>query len=151
MITEKNGNLLEANDIDVAIHQSNLFHTFGAGIALQIKNKYPEAFEADLATQYGDKNKLGTYSYAFIQKANIYIVNVYSQDGFAQPNKPATDYEAFKKALIKIKNDFADKIIGIPYGIGCGLAGGDWVKVYQIIESVFGNSGHCIIYKFQPK
>ena len=27
--------------------------------------------------------------------------------------------------------------MGIPYGLGCGLAGGDWNVVYNIINDVF--------------
>lgn len=29
-----------------------------------------------------------------------------------------------------------EHVIGIPYGMGCGLAGGDWVKVYSLIKQV---------------
>lgn len=29
--------------------------------------------------------------------------------------------------------------IAITYGIGCGIANGDWNKVYKIIEEVFSN------------
>jgi O-acetyl-ADP-ribose deacetylase (regulator of RNase III) len=145
MITEKNGDLLEANDIDVAIHQTNLFHTFGAGIAKQIKEKFPNAYKADLATKKGDKNKLGTYSFAFDN--GKYIVNMYAQDGFAKPGKPATDYVAFKKAIIKIENHFVGKVIGVPHGIGCGLAGGNWNIVRAILDDVFLKKGNLVIYK----
>lgn len=29
--------------------------------------------------------------------------------------------------------------MAIPYGIGCGIANGDWNKVYKIIEEVFSD------------
>lgn len=151
MITEKNGDLLEANDIDVAIQLCNLFHTFGAGIALQIKNKFPDAYKADLATKKGDRRKLGTYSYAHIKDRNLTIVNMYAQDGFAKPGKPATDYDAFKKAMTKIEFDFVGKTIGVPHGIGCGLAGGNWSIVRSILDDFFKDKGRLIIYKYVPK
>lgn len=149
MITNKNGNLLEANDVDVILHVANLFHTFGAGIAKQIKEKFPNSYKADLATKKGDKNKLGTYSFAF--DSGKFIVNMYAQDGFAQPGKPATDYVAFKKAITKIENHFIGKVIGVPHGIGCGLAGGDWNIVKGILVEIFKDKGNLIIYKYVPK
>ena len=54
----------DANEIQIIIHGCNCFRSFGAGIAKSIKERYPEAYEADLNTGHGDKNKLGHYSYA---------------------------------------------------------------------------------------
>ena len=41
------------------VHCCNLYHAFGAGIAKQIKIKYPGAYEADCESMYGDNLKLG--------------------------------------------------------------------------------------------
>lgn len=38
-----------------------------------------------------------------------------------------------------VRNDL--RTVAMPYMIGCGLAGGDWNKVSDIILSVFGNTG----------
>ena len=62
MIHEFDVNLLEY-PLDGFIHSCNCFHTFGAGIALQIKRKYPELYEADAKHgPAGDRNRLGTFS-----------------------------------------------------------------------------------------
>ena len=37
--------------------------------------------------------------------------------------------------------------IGFPYKIGCGLAGGDWNIVYNIIEEEFSGNYNVKIYK----
>lgn len=67
---------------------------------------------------------------------------------FSQMPDFTTDYEAMKKALIEIK-EYAKSFnlsIAIPYGIGCGIASGDWDKVFQIIEEVF-NDYDVTLYK----
>lgn len=58
---------------------------------------------------------------------------------FSQKENFDTDYEAMKTALEEIKQYAKDfnLSIAIPYGIGCGIANGDWDKVYKIIEEVF--------------
>ena len=36
----------------------------------------------------------------------------------------------------------------MPYGIGCGLAGGDWEIIYNILCKIFGNENHSLtLYK----
>lgn len=50
-----------------------------------------------------------------------------------------TDYDALESAIYKLKNYARHKslFIGIPHGIACGLAGGDWEKVGEITGEVF--------------
>ena len=63
------GNLVtKAKDaqFDIIIHCQNCFHGWKKGIVTEIASTFPEAKEADLATCYGDKKKLGTYSSATI-------------------------------------------------------------------------------------
>lgn len=50
------GDLLEQKDINVLIHCANSKNIFGAGIAAAVKNKYPEAFEADTLAAMEEKN-----------------------------------------------------------------------------------------------
>ena len=59
-----NGNLLDT-ELTFIVHQVNCQGVMGAGVARQIKEKFPKAWEnykADLAA-YGDLN-LGSYSRA---------------------------------------------------------------------------------------
>lgn len=74
-----------------------------------------------------------------------FIMNV-----FSQKENFDTDYEAMRKALTEIK-EYAKKFklsIAIPYGIGCGIANGDWNIVYKIIEEVF-NDYDVTLYKLE--
>lgn len=132
----KNADILKQDDLDVIIHQCNCFHTMGAGVAKAIKAKYPEAYEADLKTGYGSREKLGDFSYYQGEKL---IINLYSQHYFGLG--VFTDYSALYIGLEKVR-DFLITFnkplkIGIPFMIGCGLAGGKIPLVDKTIESVF--------------
>jgi O-acetyl-ADP-ribose deacetylase (regulator of RNase III) len=140
MINYIKGDLL-ISDCDVICHGCNCFHTMGSGIARQIANRYPLVEFVDKKTKYGDREKLGTYSTANIQignDKNLIILNCYTQYnyGFQKVN---CDYNAIEKVMIKINNEFPqDCKIGMPK-IGCGLAGGYWNIVEEILNRVFAD------------
>ena len=136
------------NEINVLIQQCICFHTLIAGLAKSIKLEYPEILNVDLATPYGDKNKLGTFSYITPERKNIsqtgYIINLYGQYRYGKGLQ--TDYDAQRtgfKNIVEFLNNRGpvDTIkIGLPL-IGCGLAGGDWNIVQQIIQEEIVDKG----------
>jgi len=131
---EIEGDLLAmASDFDFIGHQCNLYHSFGAGIAKQIKDKFPWAYAADLATPWGDDNKLGTYSIGEAGDDDPVIVNFYCQVGFRSSDGPATAYEYMRGAFRKFNDQFPESTLGLPL-IGAGLAGGDWEVIRGIIR-----------------
>ena len=132
------GNLLTST-VPVIVHQCNCFHTMGSGIAKILKEEHPEVFEADLTTKFGDKSKLGTFSKAQIKNhvSLKYVFNLYSQYNFGKGLR--TDYLALEEGFAEILywcSVHNIKRIGIPYLIGCGLAGGDENTVLSILEKV---------------
>jgi O-acetyl-ADP-ribose deacetylase (regulator of RNase III) len=148
MITEKVGNLLTATDVDVIVHQANLFHTFGAGIAAIIRKMYPEAYAADCQTVKGDPKRLGTYSHARCIDAGgkvRTIVNLYSQSGLGGQDRQ-TSYDAMVVGMTALRDKLEASqagrkfVVGMPYRIGSGLANGSWPVVRAIIEDVWGKS-----------
>jgi hypothetical protein len=62
----------------------------------------------------------------------LIVVNAYTQYGFGKKKSPV-DYDAITMIMRKMNHEFKGKHIGIPYLIGCGLAGGDWNKIKEII------------------
>ena len=146
------GNLLtmaEAGDFDVIIHGCNCFCRMGAGIALQIKNQYPEAYEADQYTVTGDKAKLGKYTFALTPKFTI--INGYTQyrcDG-RKSGKMDVDYDALRSVFKRVNKDFAGKRVGYPK-IGCDLAGGDWAIVSVIIDQELVDVYHTFV-EYDPE
>jgi len=81
------GNLLDLADqgeFDVIVHGCNCLNVMGAGIALSISQRYPQAFEADYRTVREDYNKLGNFTYAYAHTKTdpvkvFTIVNAYTQ------------------------------------------------------------------------
>lgn len=141
------GDIFETDLCDVIVHQANLYHTFGAGIAAEIAKRFPEAFEADKLTQYGDVSKLGTYSYAVVVSPHPhplrFIINLYSQRDLGGARGHCnTSYDAMVKGLLTLRAALEKHKwnLGIPYLMGCGLAGGNWRIVESIIRSIFEDS-----------
>ena len=141
----KVGNLITAAQtgvVNVIAHQCNCFCAMGAGIAPQIAKNFPEAEQADNMTESGDFSKLGTNSYAYIMTPDgeqLLIANMYGQKAPSTTQR-ATDYKALRSCFEELRDylfgihTLSDRIdIGLPL-IGCGLGGGEWPKVLEIIE-----------------
>ncbi len=140
---------LEGN-FDLIIHGCNCFCTMGAGIAKQVKNTFPEAYEADQNTESGSKEKLGTYSNTKVTRENnkIEIINAYTQ--FAPGGDGVLlNYEALRNAFKKIKLNFSGKRIGYPK-IGAGLAKGDWRIISRIINEELEGEDHTLV-EYKPE
>lgn len=145
MIKYIDGDLVrDADQYDVIGHGSNCFNTMGSGIALQIKNKFPEAYQVDCRTKSGDKEKLGTITYT--ENTIPVVVNCYSQYDFKGRyfGVMDCDYNAIKTSMQLIKKNFSGKKIGLPK-IGSQLAGGDWDVINRIIEEVLGDEDVTIV------
>lgn len=148
ILTEKTGDLLDeaANgNVDVIVHQANLEHTFGAGIARAIRQKFPYAFEADKDTPFNDPNKLGTYSIGEDSSGPV-VINMYSQTSLYPSH---TSYDAMYQALSHLRDALQPwknfTRIGFPYQLGSGLADGNWSVVKAIILAVFDESRFEIV------
>lgn len=138
MIKEVEGNLLD-EELDIIAHQVNCLGIMGAGIALQIKNKYPEVYKEykRASERIPMQELLGRSQIIFVEREGKFVANIFSQQRIGKGRQ--TNYEALKEGLIELKN-FAKKnnySVGLPYKIGCGLAGGDWGVVRKIIDQAF--------------
>lgn len=149
-LTSKVGNLItlgELGQLDVIVHGCNCFHTMGAGIAKEIKDRYPTAYSADCShTTKGDKNKLGGYTWVEVLAhtgLTFIIVNGYTQYNYGK-NGPHLNYEAVTSVFKMVKEQFPKLIIGYPR-IGAGLAGGDWNRIQEIINEELNGMEHHLI------
>ena len=161
------GNLLDfPNDINVIAHSCNTRNIMGAGIAKQIKDRYPQAYEADWKAFNHEYDQNGQYVHWLgkFSKAELddrkYIYNMYTQAKIGTGRE--VNYEKFWQALKRVEQDLYEMnvakheydgspppIIGLPYGISCGLAGGNWGIIKAMIEDIFLDSAiKCYIVKF---
>jgi O-acetyl-ADP-ribose deacetylase (regulator of RNase III) len=135
----------QAGEFDVVVHGCNCFCTMGAGIAKTIKQAFPAAYQADMATVKGDQTKLGTYSVAevAINGRSLFVVNAYTQWQWRGPGRKA-DYDAIRQVFRRLKQDYAGKRIGYP-ALGAGLAGGEWSVIAAIIDEELAGENHVFV------
>ncbi|MGA9173659.1 MAG: Appr-1-p processing protein [Thermoactinomyces sp.] len=144
MIHIVSGDLLKS-DCTIIGHQCNCLGVMGAGIAKQIKMLYPEVYEEDhqFSIPFGEK-RLGHLSYAWVRDKNVgsrLVCNLYGQHRYGRRGN-YTVVPALKRALegmMKVIGEWENEDwikIGLPYGIGAGLAGGNWDEILCIIEQV---------------
>lgn len=138
---EVEGDLIQMalnGDFDAIAQGCNCFNTMNSGIAKSIRDVWPEVYIVDCQTQKGDYNKLGTTSHYGVSVKNnkfLYIANCYTQYNYGRElGKVYVDYDAIAMCMNKLNHDLKGKKLGLPM-IGCGLAGGDWNIVKNIIET----------------
>ncbi len=132
------GNILDIAE-GIICHQVNSEGVMGAGLALQIKNKWRKVYDDYMYLYKNGYLKLGTIHFTQVDK-NLWVCNIVGQGMYGWQGR-FTDYDAFKQAVSELR-PFHDKgtKIYFPYGIGCGLAGGNWDVVLDIIEHELPNA-----------
>lgn len=149
MIYNISGDALIACKGGILCHQTNYFGVMGAGIAAAIKAKLLSREEfmmyVDVCKKLGRGN-LGAVQFLFVRDGTV-VANCFSQDDKTNTYPkgriaPYTDYGAVRSCLEVVKGDAERwvKSVYIPYKYGCGIAGGDWNKVQEIINDVFKDS-----------
>jgi O-acetyl-ADP-ribose deacetylase (regulator of RNase III) len=151
------GNLIEmANDghFDFIAHGCNCFCTMGAGIAPHMAREYgcndPYLYPMEGPNFIGDHKKLGKFEVNTISvfsrdfddfedlgsHNDMIVANIYSQYHYGKPGPDGIplEYKALERALFNIGLKYPKPMrIGLPR-IGCGLAGGDWKVVSDMIK-----------------
>lgn len=132
---------------DVICHQVNCQGVMGSGIAKQVREKYPFVYEQyrKLCDMCSEERSilLGQTQITptpINDKEWKYIANLFAQESYGYDGKCYTNYDALKECLLYVKRYCSDKVIAIPYLMGCHRGGGDWNIVYKMIEEVFADS-----------
>jgi len=136
-IKEIKGDLIEiakkGGEFNTIMHGANCFSTMGSGIAKQIKDNFPNAYLADTKDPRSPLQRLGDFSWEIEKSENedsLAVINLYQQ---FEPGRNL-DYDALRLGLRKVNFIFKNHQIGLPKFMGCGIAGGDWNIVEQIIK-----------------
>lgn len=144
MITYKKGNLLNAKEKVIA-HQVNCFGVAG-GLAADVFKKWPFARSDyyQLTKRIPGKALLGMAHFTGQQRDGHIICNLYGQFN------PGADYNPRKleQALEMLGNTarIMNWSVALPHGLSCGICGGDWDEVRQIIERTM-DGVDCVIYQ----
>lgn len=133
-------------DVAVVCHQVNTKGVMGGGLALQIRQRYPEVYEEyiKLCEGYGSDGLMGVCQ-GVRTKDGLYVANLFGQEGYGRGLQ--TDYRALRTSLevVRANLDKFEGKVAIPYNLGCGLAGGDWGLVRGILDEVFGETDQVIL------
>ncbi len=138
----KIGDILNCTE-DILVHQVNTRGIMGAGLALQLRNLYPLMYSGYKSWCDGKEDLLGEVHFYFHDPKRTgnpvrIIASVFAQNSFGRDkNKVYTDYDALREGLLKVSQMSRRMKLttAIPYGLGCGLANGDWNIVLPMIES----------------
>lgn len=140
--TIKGDLLLWPQGINVICHVCNAKGKAGAGIAKALREAHPEAFTPYFAAAESNELRLGEFIVGKTSDDRR-IVHLIGQDSYGT-EKRHLNYEALYAGLEHLRNVLEEAgkegrayMVGVPYGIGCGLAGGTWEIVYAMIEAVF--------------
>ena len=150
-----NGNILDAQT-DVIAHQVNCQGVMGSGVAKQIRDKWPRVYDSYVTYCYDyiacTNELLGECQLVQIND-NQYVANLFGQNYYGRDGKRYTSYDGIYDALTSLAVQMMDngmESLAIPYGMSCGLGGGDWHIIMAMIESVFENMEVQIeIWKFK--
>lgn len=136
------------------IHGCNCFNSMGAGIAKEVKQRIKGAYQLDQKTKKGDSRKLGTNGVYESPEGN-YVFNAYTQFKFWGEKTELVDYNAISSCF---RNAAVHALLyaehqGLPIItplIGAGLAGGDWVRIRELIDKATGEYPVIVVH-YDPK
>lgn len=129
------------------VHGCNAQGIMGGGLALAVRQQYPQAFEVysnHIKTELANGRKrpelLGDTPMYVCPNKDLAIVNAITQLNYGIDGARYVNYEAIHKAFTVIAQWSLNTGLPVHYPlIGAGLGGGDWGVISDIIDSVFSS------------
>lgn len=134
----------------VICHQVNCMGAAG-GLAGAIFRKYPTAhsqYKITVQSFLNDWLPLGTTDLIEVE-SNLFVANMFAQYEYGTDSRK-TEYGTFRMCIrdlisnIHWQKNPINKIY-FPYGIGCGLGGGNWEIIREVIKYEFTDYKYKII------
>lgn len=130
----------------IIAHCCNNIGAWGSGFVTAISKKWSKPEKEYRSLQ---NYVLGDVQLVEVE-LDITIANIIGQNGVRSSTNPVpVRYDALEKGLLYIKmmmdlgNGLFDTSLHMPK-MGSGLAGGDWNKVEEIVNKVFGDSEYKV-------
>ena len=138
MIKYIKGDILDIAE-GIIVQQVNCFGVMGAGLAKQIRDKWPSVYNRyQDRVHYSPNNEdlLGMTIWNRVD-TNLFVASIFGQYDYGHGTK-FTVYPALFKGLDYVLGMAeTDQIpVYIPKGLGCGLAGGNWDFVEAYIKDL---------------
>lgn len=130
------GDLLDVTS-GIIVHQVNCRKKMASGLAAQIRNKYPQHYKDYM-------HHVPVLGGIVVTKAasDLFVVGVYGQNSYGYDEQQYTDYAALESGfeMVKTLSEQTGLEVYIPMNIGCGLGGGNWKTVLQLIDRIFDSA-----------
>lgn len=135
----------EGDSPKLIVHVCNDKGGWGKGFVVAISKRWeePEAGYRRWHKKGGNPPfELGQVQFAEVEP-NLWVANMIGQHGMGQKRgKPPIRYEAVEEGLRRVAEFASQKEASVHMPrIGCGLAGGEWQEIKQIIERTLVASG----------
>lgn len=114
------------------LHGCNSKGVMGAGFALQVKKKYPYAYEE--YRRIFETRAMGLGEIQIVKCRDRSIINAITQNNYGRAKIRYASYDAIALAMATVEETLYGETVAMPK-IGAGLAGGDWNVIEAIIES----------------
>lgn len=160
MITEHIGNIFD-NVLAIAeqnkdknfviVHGCNAQGRMGTGIALEVKERFPEVYAVYKAVFDSNGLIVGDVIPVAIRH-NVIIANAITQKNYGYDGARYLSYDGLNSSLIELHlrmdEVFGEYSLSFPL-IGAGLAGGDWGVISSIIEATIPDNIEKHLYKLK--
>lgn len=135
MIEERYGDIFIGVKEGIIVHGCNMQGKMGGGIALQVKNLYPEAYRAYREAYERGELVLGSITTAEVAPNKI-IVNAVTQEHYGWATRRRfVDYRAMRECFEKVNELALKRNLDVHFPlIGAGLANGNWDIISTIID-----------------
>jgi O-acetyl-ADP-ribose deacetylase (regulator of RNase III) len=120
----------------VIVQQVNCRGAMGRGLALSIRQKWPNVYSEYRKLFISGKLILGEIQMVQVGP-ELYVCNLAGQDRWGT-DSPKTDLGAYSLAwpIVSLEAGNLGLPVYAPWMFGCGLAGGDWSVVQPMIEAL---------------
>ena len=147
--------IIRENEYIVIVHCCNTLGAWGAGFVIPLAKRYPNARSSYFIYIHKGNVKLGDVDEVKVTD-NIYVANLMGQKFLGKgPNgEIPCDYNAIEKGFLNIIGSWFNRneyySIHMPR-IGCGLAGGDWKVIEDIIKRTFIDMANVDVFVYDLK
>lgn len=163
MINSTYGNVLDVSK-GIIVHGCNCQGVMGSGIALEVKNRFPEAFKVYRQQYEAGDAELGTVTFVEVSDdkfiVNALTQNLYGVDNANFADGRLTSYDAVSECFVKVaklanhlnthRADNGPFHVYFPK-IGAVRGGGNWEIIKSIIDEMVPDSiAQKVYYEFIP-
>lgn len=132
--------ILDVHDA-IIVHQVNTLGKFGRGMAESINKRYPFVKDDYKRFVHNARRPLLGHIHSIDLDNGNTLYHLFAQASIQQRHQPKTNhtrYDALQLAFTAVARiaKTENRVVYAPYGMGAGNAGGDWVYIEHMLQTV---------------